>query len=353
ALDDSLAEAHTSLAGIITLIERDVEKAERLLRRAIQLDPANALSHANLAILLVATGRRDEALETIRAALALNPLSPRLVLYYAHCLFASKQYIWAADQARKAIELDPESDIAWWTLWFSHAAVWDWERGEAVLREMVERHPTNPLAWVFYSVSVQTNGRVQEGVDLLEKALALPGFADNSRNVFQTATNLAFAGDYERALELLDAGLKRWPKHEGLLMIRAFCYFLLNRYDDALQELETLDPWIGEWEAYVPRLRGRIYAARGEVGRAEAELRKLMEGGELRNRRICIAYLLAGLGRIEESIDWFEKAADIHEFHIATIRNMPTAPQELRDHPRFQAFMRRVGLADTLGDPRD
>ena len=135
--------------------------------------------------------------------------------------------------------------------------------------------------------------------------------------------------------------------HTGAHIGRAICYFLQGQFDNCLEEVAVAETSSG-WDAYIPRLRGRVYAARGEIERAEAELKTLIEHTEYLNQRTCIAYVLAGLGRIEEAIDWFEEAADTHETHIATIRKLPTAPPELREHPRFLAFLSRVGLSDRV-----
>ncbi|MFC2082050.1 hypothetical protein ACFLR0_02585 [Candidatus Bipolaricaulota bacterium] len=61
-----------------------------------------------------------------------------------------------------------------------------------------------------------------------------------------------------------------------------------------------------------------------------------------------MAGILVALGRIEECLDRLEEAADAHEPHVVTIRKTPTIPDELWEHPRFIAFLKRVGLADDL-----
>jgi len=348
ALDDSLPEVYTSLAFVVQGQESDLEEAERLLRRAIQLDPSYALAHSRLAFVLGTAKRMDEAIEALRTALALDPLSPRLMSQCAHYSMVAQRYVEAVDQARRALELDDENDSAWWTIWFSHAARWDWKRGEAILREMVERYPENPLALVFLSVSVQTNGGIEEGVRILEKALGLPGARERAWVLHQGGVNFMMAQQYDRALDLADEGVERWPTSNDFRLTRVGCYFMQGRFDDCLKELAVMER-LPYWDAYIPRMRCRVYAARGEIEKAEKELKKLIEHTEYSNRRICIAYALAGLGRIEEAIGWFEEAADAHEIHIATIRNLPTAPPGLRSHPRFAAFLERVGLADNPG----
>ncbi len=75
-LDSDLAEAHASLGRIKRSADWDWEGAERSFRKAIELDPNNALAHSWLAQLLSSRGRHDEALAYIDRATELDPVSP-------------------------------------------------------------------------------------------------------------------------------------------------------------------------------------------------------------------------------------------------------------------------------------
>jgi tetratricopeptide (TPR) repeat protein len=74
ALDGSLSEAHTSVAGTLT-DAGDWPAAEREFRRALQLAPSNALAHHWYAAMLITLDRKQEALREIRRARELDPLS--------------------------------------------------------------------------------------------------------------------------------------------------------------------------------------------------------------------------------------------------------------------------------------
>ncbi|HEX2779158.1 MAG TPA: BTAD domain-containing putative transcriptional regulator [Gemmatimonadaceae bacterium] len=74
ALDSTLSEAHASLAALLT-DDADWSGAEREFRRAIVLEPGNALAHQWYAVMLATMGRKAEALTEIRRAEALDPLS--------------------------------------------------------------------------------------------------------------------------------------------------------------------------------------------------------------------------------------------------------------------------------------
>ena len=75
-LDESLAEAHASLAMIRVVFEGDIAAAEDSLQRAIELNPNLAVAHQWYALVLGATGRTAEAAEESRLALDLDPLAP-------------------------------------------------------------------------------------------------------------------------------------------------------------------------------------------------------------------------------------------------------------------------------------
>ncbi len=86
-LDDSSAEAHTSLAFVELYWNWDVPAAERDFRRAIKLNPDYATAHHWYANFLGMAGRRPEALEEINRAQQLDPGSNAIVADRALVLF--------------------------------------------------------------------------------------------------------------------------------------------------------------------------------------------------------------------------------------------------------------------------
>jgi tetratricopeptide (TPR) repeat protein len=74
-IDDTLAEAHASLAYATTFHFWDFSEAEKEYQRSIELNPAYALAHHWYGDYLSAIGRHDEAIAESRRALELDPLS--------------------------------------------------------------------------------------------------------------------------------------------------------------------------------------------------------------------------------------------------------------------------------------
>jgi len=74
-LDESLAEAHASLAWTLFIYDWDWEGASREFKRSIELDPRYATAHQWYAFLLASQGRLDECLVEAHTAQELDPAS--------------------------------------------------------------------------------------------------------------------------------------------------------------------------------------------------------------------------------------------------------------------------------------
>jgi len=105
--DDSLAEAHTSLASIKAVTDWDWQGAENEYRRAIELNPKYATARHWFAAQLLVQGRLDEALQQIKQAQQLDPLSLGINKDFAVILLYARDYDKALDQCRKTLEIEP------------------------------------------------------------------------------------------------------------------------------------------------------------------------------------------------------------------------------------------------------
>ncbi len=106
-LDPSLAEAHTARAMALCQAWKWNE-AEQEFRRAIELNPNSANTHYFYAMeFLVSQNRLDQALEELRTAMSLDPLSPILHTNYASVLTMAHRYDESLAQFQKALLADP------------------------------------------------------------------------------------------------------------------------------------------------------------------------------------------------------------------------------------------------------
>jgi serine/threonine-protein kinase len=109
--DDSLAEAHTSLASIKAVTDWDWQGAENEYRRAIELNPKYATAHHWYAAQLLLQGRLDQALQEIKKAQQLDPLSLGINKDFAVILLYARDYDKALEQCRKTLEIEPHFGV--------------------------------------------------------------------------------------------------------------------------------------------------------------------------------------------------------------------------------------------------
>jgi TolB-like protein/Tfp pilus assembly protein PilF len=107
-IDDSLAEAHASLAQARFLYDWDWAGAEREYRRAIELKPNYATAHHWYGMFLAARGRTKEALEELRRAQDLDPLSLIIRANVGTIRYFARDYGAAIAQERIVLQADPE-----------------------------------------------------------------------------------------------------------------------------------------------------------------------------------------------------------------------------------------------------
>jgi TolB-like protein/Tfp pilus assembly protein PilF len=109
ALDDTLAEAHTSMGEVLKDYEWDWGGAETAYRRAIALNPNYSTAHHFYAQLLATLARYSEAVDEIELARRVDPLSPGINAYVPYIYVAARDYERAVVEGRRAVELEPGS----------------------------------------------------------------------------------------------------------------------------------------------------------------------------------------------------------------------------------------------------
>jgi TolB-like protein/Tfp pilus assembly protein PilF len=107
-LDDTLAEAHTTLALAIWYYDFDFSQANREFQRAIELNPNYATGHQQYGNnTLSALGRFDEAIAEGKRAVELDPLSLVINADLGMNYYYARRYDEAIAQLRKTLEMDP------------------------------------------------------------------------------------------------------------------------------------------------------------------------------------------------------------------------------------------------------
>jgi serine/threonine-protein kinase len=116
-LDDTLAEAHTSLACSLAYYDFDFEQSLKEFQRAIELNPNYATAHHWLSNgVLSALGQFERAIAEGKRAVELDPLSLVINTDLGQDFFYARRYDEAIAQLHKTIEMDPRFYFAHWVL---------------------------------------------------------------------------------------------------------------------------------------------------------------------------------------------------------------------------------------------
>jgi serine/threonine protein kinase/tetratricopeptide (TPR) repeat protein len=137
-LDDSLAEAHTSLAEVKLSYEWDWAAAEQEFRKAVELNPSSTNAYHRYSHLLVALGRMDESLTVSLRALELDPLDAEMGVHLAWHYYNARQYDKSIEACRATIAVDPNFHEIYWFLGLACEAKTMYEDATAALQKALE-----------------------------------------------------------------------------------------------------------------------------------------------------------------------------------------------------------------------
>jgi tetratricopeptide (TPR) repeat protein len=120
-IDDSLAEAHTTLADTYLYYDWDFPKAQQEFLRAIATNPNYPTAHQWYSEYLYAVGRFDESIAEAKRAQELDPLSISINLSVAAAYFYARKYDPAIEYAKKTQLMDSNYIAAYTVLGDAYA----------------------------------------------------------------------------------------------------------------------------------------------------------------------------------------------------------------------------------------
>ncbi|MGE5798556.1 MAG: tetratricopeptide repeat protein [Ignavibacteria bacterium] len=172
-LDESLAEAHASLGYIKFRFEWNWDEAEREFKKAIGLKPGYAMAHEWYALLLSLTGRHDEAIDEIRRAYELDPLSPSISTGVGRIMHFANRLMEAKAQYKKTLDMYPNYAEAHFALAMTYAS--DRKIDEA-LKEMniaIELSQGREVMVAMRGMILGFAGRKKEALAVIDKLAEL------------------------------------------------------------------------------------------------------------------------------------------------------------------------------------
>jgi DNA-binding winged helix-turn-helix (wHTH) protein/tetratricopeptide (TPR) repeat protein len=201
-LDDSLAEAHASLAMIKFWYDYDWPGAEREFRRALELNPGAALARQRYGEYLMFTERYEEALAELRLAQSLDPLSLWIGVSLSTTLYLMGRYEQAVEQLQKALEMDPHYYPARFCLGMIYLRQGRPAEAVAEFQKARQAEEDSSFALGFIGYAHAVAGRKGEAEQVLQTLLAES--AAGYVSPYGVALIYVGLGERERAFEWLE-----------------------------------------------------------------------------------------------------------------------------------------------------
>src|ERR1700691_5717513 len=203
-LDNTLGEAHNSLAFVLDGFDWDFDAAGKEFRRAIELNPGYATAHHWYAWHLSLLGRFDEAIAEMKRAQNLDPLSLIINADLAELLGLAHSYDESIRQSRKTIEMDPNFALAHNHLAQAYLQKHMYDEAVAELQEAVKLSGDSPTCVANLARAYVASGKRSEAVKWLGdlKKRSNPGYS----NASEIAVIYASLGDTDQAMNWLEKG---------------------------------------------------------------------------------------------------------------------------------------------------
>jgi TolB-like protein/DNA-binding winged helix-turn-helix (wHTH) protein/Flp pilus assembly protein TadD len=203
-LDDSLGEAHNSLAFCLDGFDWDFGSAEREFRRAIELNPSYATAHHWYAWHLSLVGRNSEAIAEMRKAESLDPLSLIINADLAELLILTHSYDESIQQSRKTIEMDPNFAFAHNQLGQAYVQKHMNDEAVAELQKAAQLSSDSPTCIANLARAYVASGKRSEAVKLLSDLKKRSNPIDSY--AAEIAVIYVSLGDKDQAMNWLEKG---------------------------------------------------------------------------------------------------------------------------------------------------
>jgi eukaryotic-like serine/threonine-protein kinase len=167
ALDETLAEAHTSLGWVTFIYDWDWAAAEQQFRRAVELNPRYSTAHQWYSWFLAAMGRFEESLEHGRTAAELDPASVSIRRSMGWLQYYARQHDGALDNLRRGLAMDPTAAETHRLLGLVYLQQGSLDEAAAAFKEALANSPNDSLALAGLGHVAARRGRADEAMAIL------------------------------------------------------------------------------------------------------------------------------------------------------------------------------------------
>ena len=249
----------------------------------------------------------------------------------------------AEKYAEQAIAIDGQLADPHAALGNIYLTNWRWTEAESEFKRALELNPNYATAYHWYSVLLFSLGRNEEGAAAITRAHEL----DPMSNIISQnyAQMLRMKGDQKAAIEVCQKIIELDPNFPGGHFAIAWSYLKTGRNDEAIAEFQKAAELNGRHSGSLGEL-GAALAISGRTKEAQVLIKELEERyrqGKTTGDNLASIY--AALGDKDKAFEWLEKDIVSRNGELPQFR-WSNLSEPLRDDPRFEEFIKRMGLPE-------
>ena len=233
-MDETLSEAHASLAYVKLLYDWDWLAAEKEFKRALELNPNYAIAHQWYSEYLAYMGRHDESIAEAKRAQELDPLSLSINHNLGSVFYAARQYDLAIEKYQKTLQMDPNFIITYNYLGLAYAGKKMYNDAIANVQKAIDlSERQSPLFIGTLGIIYSFMGKRDETEKVLEELLEL----SKQRYIapFSIASIYGGMGQKDQAFEWIEKGYK--VRDDWMVMLKVAPRLDSLRSDPHFQDL--------------------------------------------------------------------------------------------------------------------
>ncbi len=245
-LDPSFADPYCALSYCYSFLgstgimnrEEAFTKAKDHTLKAIEIDPHHANAHLSLAtISFFHNWDFDKAEESLKKALSLNLNSSLINQIHGWLLIARGDFLKAIDKMKEALMLDPISLPLMSTLADAYSFAGKFDEALAQYDRVIEMNPTFRRAFEGKGMLYLAKGENEKAIEYFEKYHQLIG--DPLKGISSLGHAYAAVGKIDKTMEIIEKIKEREKREPGVTldMDYAFVYAGMKDYDKAFHYL--------------------------------------------------------------------------------------------------------------------